>query len=87
MRSFEPETGKFVVNVNAMFSDDEHLFVGTLDGAKVLNLQTQEWRSQRSLLPSEIVTSITGTSSAIYFGTTSGIGKFDKSYFASSEKR
>ena len=87
VRSFEPETGKFVVNVNAMFSDDEHLFVGTLDGAKVLNLQTQEWRSQRSLLPSEIVTSITGTSSAIYFGTTSGIGKFDKSYFASSEKR
>src|SRR5215813_3161816 len=33
--SFAPEIGRVVVNPNAMFSDGERLFVGTLDGAWV----------------------------------------------------
>ncbi len=85
IRSFEAEIGKFVVNVNAMYSDGEYLYIGTLDGAKVLNLQTQEWRNVRNLLPSATVMSITGDDSAIYFGTASGIARFDKSYFAARE--
>ena len=85
IHSFEAETGKFVVNFNAMYSDGEHLYIGALDGAKVLNLRTQEWRNVRDLLPSATVMSITGNKSAIYFGTSSGIARFDRSYFASPE--
>lgn len=85
IHSFEAETGKFVVNFNAMLSDGEYVYIGTLEGAKVLNLRTQEWRNVRDLLPSATVMSITGDKSAIYFGTAGGIARFDRSYFASPE--
>ncbi len=85
VRVFEAEAGRFVVNFNAMYSDGEYLYIGTLDGAKVLNLQTQAWRTVRDLLPSATVMSITGDDSSVYFGTSSGIARFDKSYFANGE--
>jgi ligand-binding sensor domain-containing protein len=31
IHSFEPETGSFVVNPNAMFSDGDRLYIGTLE--------------------------------------------------------
>lgn len=81
IRSFENETGKFVVNPNAMFGDGEKLYIGTLAGAKILDLKTQEWKTIKRILPSEIVMSIVGDGKNIYFGTTSGIARIEKNYF------
>lgn len=82
IHSFESEIGKFVVNPNALFSDGKHLYAGTLNGAKILDLQTQEWRSVRDILPAETVMSIAGDEKNIYFGTTNGLAIVEKSYFA-----
>ncbi len=81
IRSFETETGKFVVNPNAFYADGERLFVGTLDGVKILDLQTQKWSSEREFLPSAAVLSITGNDQKIYFGTTCGIAEISGSFF------
>ena len=85
IRSFEPETGKFVVNPNALFSDETHLYAGTLNGVKILDLQTQAWKSVRDILPSETVISIAGDENNIYFGTTNGLAIVEKSYFTTGE--
>jgi ligand-binding sensor domain-containing protein len=81
IRSFEGETGKFAVNPNAIFSDEMRLYIGTLDGVKILNLQTQEWKTVKNILPAETVMSITGNAKNVYFGTTNGIAKVEKKYF------
>lgn len=85
IRSFEGETGKFTVNPNSIFSDGERLYVGTLTGARVLDLRTQEWKTVKKILPSETVLSIAGDAENIYFGTSSGVARIDKSYFANGE--
>lgn len=85
IRAFESETGKFVVNPNALFSDGERLYAGTLDGVKILDLQTQQWKNLRRILPAETVLSIAGDAENIYFGTTAGIARVNKSYFAGGE--
>lgn len=85
VRSFEAESGKFVVNPNAFFSDGERLFIGTLTGAKILNLQTQTWQNVKNILPAETVLSIAGNGENIYFGTTNGIARIEKSYFGENE--
>mgnify|MGYP001229627652 CR=1 FL=1 len=85
IHSFEAEAGKFVVNPNAFFADGERLYIGTLDGAKILNLQTQKWTTLKSPLPSETVMSVTGDDENIYFGTTNGIARIEKSYFGEIE--
>ncbi|HEY0427068.1 MAG TPA: hypothetical protein VGC76_04600 [Pyrinomonadaceae bacterium] len=85
IRDFESETGKFTVNPNAIFSDGERLYVGTLSGVKILDLRTQQWKNVKSVLPSETVTSIAGDDRNIYFGTTGGIARIDKNYFAEGE--
>ncbi len=81
------EIGKFVVNPNAMFSDGANLYVGTLKGVKVMNLSTQRWKSLTENLPSEVVMSITGNDEDIYFGTTSGIARINKTYFENGDFR
>lgn len=81
IRSFEGETGKFVVNPNALFSDGARLYSGTLAGVKILDLKTQEWKTVKRMLPSETVLSVAGDEKNIYFGTTSGIARIEKSYF------
>ena len=81
IRSFEVETGKFTVNPNAIFADSERLYIGTLTGVKVLNLQNQTWQTIIKVLPSETVLSIIGDEETIYFGTTNGIAKIEKTYF------
>lgn len=85
IRDFSGETGKFAVNPNAMFSDGERLYIGTLEGVRILNLQTQSWKSIKDILPSETVMSITGDNENIYFATTNGIARVGKSYFARGE--
>jgi ligand-binding sensor domain-containing protein len=85
IHDFENEAGKFTVNPNAIFSDGERLYAGTLAGIKILDLRTQEWQTIKSILPSEIVMSITGNEKNIYFGTTNGIARIDKDYFIKGE--
>jgi ligand-binding sensor domain-containing protein len=84
IHSFQPEIGKFVVNMNAMYTDGERIYAGTLDGVRVLNLRSQKWQTVRETLPSENVMSITGDERAIYFGTSSGIARIEKSHFTKS---
>jgi ligand-binding sensor domain-containing protein len=86
IRSFVEETSKFVVNPNAMFSDSERLYIGTLKGVKVLDLRSQKWSVVRDILPSETVMAITGNRENIYFGTTNGIAQVEKNYFVEGEK-
>ena len=85
IHAFDNETGKFVVNPNALFSDGKRLYAGTLAGVKVLDLQTQEWKTYKNILPAETVLSIAGDTENVYFGTTSGIAQIGKSYFENRE--
>jgi ligand-binding sensor domain-containing protein len=81
LHGFAEEIGKAVVNPNAMWSDGERLFVGTLDGAWVFDLHLQKWTHLKDELPSRTVLSITGDEKHVYFGTTNGIARVDKSYW------
>lgn len=85
IRSFAADAGKFVVNPNALYSDGERLYAGTLEGVKILDLQTQRWEILKSVLPAETVMSITGDGENIYFGTTGGVARMEKSYFTGEE--
>lgn len=81
------EIGKFVVNPNAIYSDGVRLFVGTLEGVKILDLNTQKWSILSENLPSNVVMSITGDGENIYFGTTNGIARMKKTYFENGDFR
>ncbi|MEP6925882.1 MAG: two-component regulator propeller domain-containing protein [Pyrinomonadaceae bacterium] len=81
LRAFAAETGKFIVNPNAMFADGERLYVGTLEGAQILDLTTQKWTHLIDELPAQTVLSVTGDAENIYFGTTGGVAKINKKYF------
>ena len=81
LRSFAPEVGRVVVNPNAMWSDGLRLFVGTLDGALVFEPSSQQWTRVKSELPSRNVMSITGSDNYVYFGTTGGIARIERSYW------
>lgn len=85
IRSFEPDAGKFVVNPNALATDGERLYAGTLDGVKILDLKTQKWKTIRQILPAETVLSIAADKNEIYFGTTNGIVRVEKDYFENEE--
>lgn len=81
LHAFAPETGKFAVNPNAMFSDGARLYVGTLDGARILDLNTQRWTHLTDELPAKTVLSVTGDGENIYFGTTNGIARINKNFW------
>lgn len=81
LHSFATETGKAFVNQNAMWSDAERLYVGTLDGALIFDLRSQKWARLRDELPMPTVLSVTGRDGQIYFGTTGGLARFDASFF------
>ncbi|HQU85901.1 MAG TPA: two-component regulator propeller domain-containing protein [Pyrinomonadaceae bacterium] len=87
IRSFETESGKFTVNPNAIFADENKLYIGTLEGAKIYDLERQKWANVKNILPSETVMAIAGDDENIYFGTTSGIAKIEKSYLTDEEER
>jgi outer membrane protein assembly factor BamB len=81
LRPLAAEAGRVFVNQNAMWADDDRLYVGTLDGALVFDLHTQKWARVRDELPSQTVLSVTGRGDQIYFGTTAGLARFDGSFF------
>ena len=81
LRSFATEVGRVVVNPNAMWSDGSRLFVGTLDGALVFEPASQQWTQVKNELPSRNVLSITGSDNYVYFGTTGGIARIERSYW------
>jgi ligand-binding sensor domain-containing protein len=81
LRSFAPEVGRVVVNPNAMWTDGVRLYVGTLDGALIFEPATQQWTKVKSELPSRNVLSITGDDNYVYFGTTGGIARIERSYW------
>jgi len=81
LRSFLPEMGRAVVNPNAMWSDGSRLYVGTLDGALVVDLSSQEWIRLSSEMPARTVLSITGDDRFVYFGTTAGIARIGRPYW------
>jgi ligand-binding sensor domain-containing protein len=80
MVSFAQETGRQMVNQNAMASDGERLYVGTLDGAWVLDLRSQQWIRLKDELPSNVVLSVAIDNDRVYFGATGGIARIKKSY-------
>ncbi len=81
------EIGKFVVNPNAIYSDGARVFIGTLEGVKILDLNTQKWSTLTKFLPSKVVMNISGDSENIYFGTTNGIARMKKTYFENGENK
>jgi ligand-binding sensor domain-containing protein len=85
LRDFAHEIGEAFVNNNAMWGDGERLYVGTLDGALIFDLRSQKWTRLRDELPSPTVLSVTGREGQVYFGTTSGLARFDTSFFNSAE--
>ncbi|MFL6332866.1 MAG: hypothetical protein ACJ754_05910 [Pyrinomonadaceae bacterium] len=85
LRGFAEETGKAFVNQNAMWSDSERLYVGTLDGALVFDLRSQKWTRLRDELPSPTVLCVTGRDGQIYFGTTSGLARIAETFFDSAQ--
>jgi ligand-binding sensor domain-containing protein len=87
LNDFSSEIGKFIVNPNAVFSDNERLFVGTLNGVKVLNFQTNKWSAVKDILPSEAVFAINENGGNVYFATTNGVAKVEKKYFDEVEKQ
>lgn len=87
IHSFDGETGKFVVNPNAFATDGERLYAGTPDGAKILDLKTQKWKTVRQILPAETIMSVAADAGAIYFGTTNGAARVEKEYFENEETK
>lgn len=87
IRSFAADAGKFIVNPNAFYTDGARLYAGTLDGAKIFNLDTQKWRTLRLPLPAATVMSIAGDGEKIYFGTTDGVAVISDNYFTEEEKK
>jgi ligand-binding sensor domain-containing protein len=83
--SFASEIGRQTVNPNAMMSDGERLYVGTLDGAWVLDLRSQEWMRLKPELPSATVLSVAGDGERVYFGTTGGIARIETRYLRSRD--
>jgi ligand-binding sensor domain-containing protein len=72
------ESGRAVVNPNAMWSDGSRLYVGTLDGTLVFDLNSQEWTRLSSEMPARTVLSITGDEKYVYFGTTAGMARIGR---------
>jgi ligand-binding sensor domain-containing protein len=73
--------GRAVVNPNAMWSDGLRLYVGTLEGALMVDLNSQQWRRLSSEMPARTVLSITGDEKYVYFGTTAGIARIEHQYW------
>lgn len=84
LHSFVSETGRAVVNPNAMWTDGSRLYAGTLDGVLIFDLRSQKWTHVRQELPSRMVLSVTGDENYVYFGTTSGIARVALAYWNSA---
>jgi ligand-binding sensor domain-containing protein len=81
LHSFASETGRSIVNPNAMWTDRSRLYAGTLDGVLIFDLHSQKWTHVTEELPSRTVLSITGDENYVYFGTASGIARVARGYW------
>ena len=79
LTGFSSEIGRQSINPNAMSSDGEWLYVGTLDGAWAMDLRSQKWTHLREELPSRTVMSIAVDQGHVYLGTTNGIARIERS--------
>ncbi|MCA1592093.1 MAG: hypothetical protein LC754_05470 [Acidobacteria bacterium] len=86
LHDFSTEIGKQFVNPNAMWGDGERLYVGTLDGAWVLDVRSRKWTHLKDELPSAVVLSITGDARHTYFGTTSGLARIETTFWNNPPK-
>ncbi|MEW6730867.1 MAG: hypothetical protein AB1489_05995 [Acidobacteriota bacterium] len=78
--NFAPQLGKFDVNPNAMYRDARWLFVGTLgNGVYLMDLNSRQWQQFIKGLPSLNVSAITSDERFIYFGTSNGIARYQRS--------
>jgi|YNPBryunderm2012_1023409.scaffolds.fasta_scaffold02519_5 ligand-binding sensor domain-containing protein len=74
-----PETKGLEVNLNAMATDGERLYVGTLDrGLLVYDLRRRQWRVWQGVLPSANVTALAVRSDALFVGTTGGLARIER---------
>jgi ligand-binding sensor domain-containing protein len=77
--NFSPEIGKFDVNPNALYTDNDFLYVGSLgQGAFILDLKSKTWHKYSLALPSTNVTAITSFNQYVYFGTSNGLLRIDR---------
>jgi len=77
-----PETKGIEVNLNAMVTDGERLYVGTLDrGLLVYDLRRRQWRVWQSGLPSSNVTALAVRPDALFVGTTGGLARIERYRF------
>lgn len=77
-----PETKGLEVNLNAMATDGEQLYVGTLDrGLLVYDLRRRQWRVWQGGLPSANVTALAVRPAALFVGTAGGLARIEKHRF------
>lgn len=77
--NYAGEIGKFDVNPNAMHSDGNRLYVGSLgNGVYVLDLASREWQRLRRGLTALDVGAIASDERYIYFGTSNGLARFER---------
>jgi ligand-binding sensor domain-containing protein len=81
LAALNPGNGRVVINPNAMWSDGTRLYAGTLNGALMFDLQSQQWTRITAELPSRTVLSVSGDGQYVYFGTTAGIARIERSYW------
>ncbi len=76
-----PQTARLTVNPNALRADAERLYAGTLTGAWVFDFRAQSWTQLRDEMPAPTVLSVATDERAVYFGTTNGIARIEKTFF------
>lgn len=77
-----PETKGVEVNLNALATDGDRLYVGTLDrGLLVYDLRRSRWYVWRDGLPSANVTALAVRTDAVFVGTSGGVARIEKRRF------
>ncbi len=77
-----PETKGCEVNLNALATDGDRLYVGTLDrGLLIYDIRRRRWHTWRDGLPSTNVTALAVRPDAIFVGTSGGIARIAKRRF------
>jgi ligand-binding sensor domain-containing protein len=75
---FEPTKG-LEVNANAMATDGERLYVGTLDrGLAIYDFTRRTWKEWRAGLASQNVTSVALRGEDVFVGTTGGVVRIER---------
>ncbi|MCO6510634.1 MAG: hypothetical protein J5I65_07560 [Aridibacter famidurans] len=81
IRRITPQGQRSVVNLNALATDGERIFAGTMEGLAVLELLTGKWEIIAEGLPSQTVLSVACGGNSVFVGTTNGIAIIPVSEF------